>query len=94
MFECDSADTRAGTFLLTSMGAIGFQHFAWAPNTQKEFREHPPPPLPPALCYIWADKGGIFKSCPRVPKLRILILRGWGRCLNVTLQTRSLENVR
>ena len=22
------------------------------------------------LCYIWADKRGIFKSCPRVRKLR------------------------
>ena len=30
---------------------------------------------------------GIFKSCPRVPKLRIWLLRGWGRCLKVTLQT-------
>ena len=26
------------------------------------------PQQPPAL---WADKGGIFKSCPRVQKLRI-----------------------
>ena len=31
-----------------------------------------------------------FKSCPRVPKLRIWLLRGWGRCLKVTLQTREL----
>jgi amino acid transporter len=25
----------------------------------------------PLLCDFWADKGVIFKSCPRVPKLRI-----------------------
>ena len=37
-------------------------------------------------CYIWAHKGGIFKSCPWVLKLRIWLLRGWGRCLKVTLQ--------
>jgi hypothetical protein len=29
------------------------------------------PPLPLALSYIWGNKGGIFKSCPRVLKLRI-----------------------
>ena len=23
--------------------------------------------VPPALCKFWVDKGGIFKSCPRVP---------------------------
>ena len=28
--------------------------------------------------YIWPDKGGIFKSCPRVPKLCVLILRVGG----------------
>ena len=38
--------------------------------------------------------GGIFKSCPRVPKLQIWLLRGWGRCLKVTLQTRAPENFR
>ena len=35
-----------------------------------------------------------FKICPRVPKLQIWLLRGWGRCLNVTLQTRAPENFR
>ena len=49
------------------------------------------PPLTPALCEFWAEKGGILKSCPRVPKLKIWLRRGWGRCLNVTLQTRAPE---
>ena len=39
-------------------------------------------------------QGGIFKSCPRVPKLRIWLLRGWGTCLKVTLQTHAPENFR
>ena len=30
----------------------------------------------PALCYIWADKGGIFRSCPRVPKIWVWLMRG------------------
>ena len=36
-------------------------------------------------------KGGIFKSCPRVPKLQMLLLRGWGRCFKVSLQTCAAE---
>jgi hypothetical protein len=40
-----------------------------------------------ALWQILGDKGGIFKSYPRVPKPRIWLLRGWGRSLKVTLQT-------
>ena len=28
-------------------------------------------PLPPALWQFWVENGGIFKGCPRVPKLRI-----------------------
>jgi hypothetical protein len=28
-------------------------------------------PLPPALCDFWVEKGGILKSCSRVPKLQI-----------------------
>ena len=32
-------------------------------------------------------KGGIFKSFPRFRKLWIWLLRGWGRCLKVTLLT-------
>ena len=35
-----------------------------------------------------------FKSCPRVPKLQIWLLRGWGRCLKVTPQTFALETFR
>ena len=50
------------------------------------------PPLPPALCNFWVENGGILKSCARVPKLWIWLRRGWGRCLNVTLQTRVPEN--
>ena len=45
------------------------------------------PPLPPALCDFQAEKRGILKSCPRVPKLWICLLRGWGRSVKVTLQT-------
>jgi hypothetical protein len=33
----------------------------------------------------------IFEICPRVPKLQIWLLRGWGRCLKVTLQTCAPE---
>jgi hypothetical protein len=51
-------------------------------------------PPAPALWNIWADRGGILKSCPRVPKLRIWLLSGWGRCLKVTLQTCAAENFR
>ena len=40
-----------------------------------------------ALCDFLAEKGGILKSFPRVPRLRILLLRGWGRRVKVTLQT-------
>ena len=39
-------------------------------------------------------EGGILKYCPRVLKLRIWLLRGWGRCLKVTLQTCAPENFR
>jgi hypothetical protein len=28
-------------------------------------------PTTPALCNFWAEKGGIFKSCPWVPELKI-----------------------
>ena len=34
-------------------------------------------------------KGGIFKSCSRVPNLQIWLRRGWGNRLKVTLQTRA-----
>ena len=36
---------------------------------------------------FWADKWGISKSCRRVLTVSIWLLRGWGRCLKVTLQT-------
>ena len=50
---------------------------------------------PPQLCYVWVDKVFFFfKSCPMLLKLRIWLLKGWGRCLKVTLQTRAPENFR
>ena len=42
--------------------------------------------FPCTVWHIWADKGGIFKSCPWVLKLCICLPRGWGRCLKVSLQ--------
>jgi hypothetical protein len=62
------------------------------PQSNKNMRiPHPKkkwePPLLPAYAIIGRTKGGIFKSCPNVPKLRLSFLRGWGRCLKVTLQT-------
>jgi hypothetical protein len=30
--------------------------------------------LPPALCYIWIDKAGIFINCPRVLKFWVWLL--------------------
>ena len=32
----------------------------------------------------------LLKGCPSVPKLQRRLLRGWGRCLKVTLQIRKL----
>ena len=49
------------------------------------------PPLPPHYAIFGQTKGGIFKSCPRIPELRVWLLRGWGRCLKVTLQTCAPE---
>ena len=31
-------------------------------------------PLPPALSYIWGDKGGTFKNCLRVIPLLLVLL--------------------
>ena len=45
------------------------------------------PPYPPHYAINGRTKGCIFKSCPRVPKLEIWLLRGLGRSLKVTLQT-------
>jgi hypothetical protein len=49
---------------------LGFQNFAWIPIKTKQFWN------PLALRHIWAEKGEIFKSCPRL----------W-KCLKATLQT-------
>ena len=46
---------------------VGFRNIAWALPIKKKSGT----PLPPALWHFWAEKGGIFKSCPRVPKLQI-----------------------
>ena len=67
---------------------IGFQNFAWAPNSQI-IRI----PTPRTMTFL-GGHGGISKSWPRVPKPRIWLLRGWGRCLMVTLQTHAAENFR
>jgi hypothetical protein len=50
------------------------------------------PPPPPHYAIIGRTEGGISKSWPRVPKLLIWVLRGWGRCLKLTLRTRTPEN--
>jgi hypothetical protein len=47
-------------------GLLGNKNI-WIP-TKKNIRG---PPLPPELGDFWAEKGGILKSCPRVPKLKI-----------------------
>ena len=52
------------------------------------------PSYPPHYAIFGRTKGGIFKSCPRVPKLWVWLLRGWGICLKVTLQTYAPENFR
>ena len=44
---------------------------------------------PRTMLYFAGKKVGIFQSCPRVPKLWIWLLRRWGRCLKVTLQTHA-----
>ena len=49
------------------------------------------PTLPPHYAIFGRTKGGIFESCPRIPKLQIWLRRCWGRCLKVTLQTRAAE---
>ena len=38
-------------------------------------------PYPPHDTFGWTR--GIFKSGPRISKFRILIMRGWGRCLKL-----------
>ena len=38
---------------------------------------------------FWGGKVGILKICHRVLKLWICLLRGWGRCLKLTLQTHA-----
>ena len=43
---------------------------------------------------VLGGQGGIFKSCPRVSKLWIWPLRGWGRCLNVAFQICAPTNFR
>ena len=45
---------------------VGFRNIARALPIKKIIGE---PPLPPALWHFWAEKGGNFKSCPRVLKL-------------------------
>jgi hypothetical protein len=43
--------------------------------------------LPPHFAIFgWTMGGRGFKSWPRVPKLWVWLLSGWGRCLKVTLQ--------
>ena len=63
----------SGTLLILPEGVVvGFYNFAWAKilgfQPKKIIRG---PPLPLALCNFWAEKGGILKICPRVPKLKI-----------------------
>ena len=53
---------------------VGFWNFGWG---YKNIR------IPTRA----TNSGGILKICPWVPKLWIWLVRGWGRCLKVTLQT-------
>jgi hypothetical protein len=48
------------------------------------------PPLPPGITLFWVDKmgNGLFKG----PKTSDMTFKGWGRCLKVTLKTRSPQN--
>ena len=41
------------------------------------------------LCKFLAEKEGILKTSPRVPKLQLWLLGGLGRCLKLTLQARA-----
>ena len=56
---------------------LGLLNFASAPNFFSGD--------PPALYYIWPVKVG-DKTCSRLLKLCVWLLRGWGRCLKGTLQ--------
>ena len=65
-----------------------------SPNPFKKPKNNPQGGSPN---FVWVNISFFcenFKSCPRVPKLRIWLLRGWGRCLKVTLQTQAPENFR
>jgi hypothetical protein len=52
----------------------------------------PHPQINPILTGKWANFKYIFQN--GLPKLQIQLLRGWGRCLKATLQTRVPENFR
>jgi hypothetical protein len=48
-----------------------FRHIAMSPRRgcHCQVSEFGDPPYPPTLCNFWAEKGGILKICPMVPKL-------------------------
>ena len=54
----------------------------------------PPPLTPCTMRYLGGQGGVIGKSCPRILKLCICLLRGWGRCLKLILQTRAPKKFR
>ena len=57
-------------FIVIGGGAnvvLGFCYFEWARNSQKYYDSNQPPkkirtPFPPALSYMWPDKGGDFQK--------------------------------
>ena len=54
---------------------------------KKEFGD---PPSPHTKLYL-ARQMGNFKGCPRVLKLGVLLVWGWGRSFKVTLQIHALN---
>ena len=70
-----------------------FWHFSWAPNSQKypdsTQQKYSGTPLPPALCYIWPDKGGISKVVLGFQNFGLDFWGVGGDLLKVTLQTRA-----
>jgi hypothetical protein len=71
------------TFILKAV--LGAPNFAFDPKIQKYEEATPPPPF-----FIFVDKG-VVKG---FPMFCMSLLRGWGRCLKVTLQTHVTKDFR
>ena len=67
-------DTNTLNIVATINGVFRFEqsayttHRFWILHESQSYKiqlnEIAVTPLSPALCYIWTDKGGFFKSCP------------------------------